>query len=290
MNGILVIDKPQGLTSFDVVAKVRRALHTKKCGHTGTLDPMATGVLPILLGSATKLSPFLMDTQKEYIATMLLGRSTDTLDITGTTIEQVDPETIQISEAAVRQVLGQFLGENQQEPPMYSALKKDGQRLYDLARQGITLELEKRPVTIYELELLQFELPYITFRAVTSKGTYIRSLIRDLGQELGVPAVMSALRRTLTGGFTLEQSVTLEELDSPGILGKIIQVEEPLLIYPELKLDDPFIGLLKNGVKLKDGRAVSGLTEGSYRIKTGAGEFIGLADYTNEELVLTWRV
>ncbi len=290
MNGILVIDKPAGLTSFDVVAKVRRTLHTKKCGHTGTLDPMATGVLPILLGSATKLSPFLMDSKKEYIATMLLGRDTDTLDITGTTTQTVAPEDIKVTEAEVRTAMGLFLGENLQEPPMYSALKKDGKRLYDLARAGITLELEKRPVTIYELELLDMELPYITFRAVTSKGTYIRSLIRDLGKELGVPSVMSALRRTMTGGFGLDQAVTLEELDSVGIIDKIIQVEEPLLVYPELLLDDSFIGLLKNGVKLKDGRAVSGLKQGSYRIKTKAGEFIGLADYTNEELVLTWRL
>lgn len=183
MNGILVIDKPAGLTSFDVVAKVRRTLHTKKCGHTGTLDPMATGVLPILLGSATKLSPFLMDSKKEYIATMLLGRDTDTLDITGTTTQTVAPEDIKVTEAEVRTAMGLFLGENLQEPPMYSALKKDGKRLYDLARAGITLELEKRPVTIYELELLDMELPYITFRAVTSKGTYIRSLIETWGKN-----------------------------------------------------------------------------------------------------------
>lgn len=290
MNGILVIDKPEGLTSFDVVDKVRRALHVKKVGHTGTLDPMATGVLPILLGSATKLSPFLMDSKKEYIATMLLGQSTDTLDITGTLTEQVDPAEIQITEAAVRAAMGKFTGEILQEPPMYSALKKDGKRLYDLARQGITLELEKRPVTIYELELLSFELPYLTFRAVTSKGTYIRSLIRDLGRELGVPAVMSALRRTMTGGFRIEEAVSLQELDTAGIVGRIIQVERTLLGYPCLALEDSFIGLLKNGVRLKDGRAVEGLAAGTYRIKTKDGELVGLADYLNEELVLTWRL
>ncbi len=290
MNGILVIDKPQGLTSFDVVAKVRRALHVKKCGHTGTLDPMATGVLPILLGSATRLAPYLMESKKEYLATLLLGKSTDTLDITGTTTIEIDPQDIRISEEDILRAMEKFKGEILQVPPMFSALKKDGKRLYDLARQGVVLELSARPVTIYEMELIKYEHPYITFRAVTSKGTYIRSLIRDLGIELGVPAAMSALRRTMTGGFRIEEAISLEELDTAGIIGKIIQVERTLTDYPELHLEDSFVGLLKNGVKLKDRRAVTGLNTGIFRLKSMDGELVGLAEYKNDELVLTWRL
>ncbi len=292
MNGILVIDKGRDLTSFDVVARVRRLAGEKKCGHTGTLDPMATGVLPILLGSATKLAPYLVDSKKEYIAAMVLGRSTDTLDVTGEVLEEIDAAQIVLTQEAIRSAMAGFTGDILQEPPMYSALKKDGQRLYDLARQGITLALEKRPVTVYELELLDYTHPIITFRAVTSKGTYIRSLVRDLAKALGVPGTMSDLRRTLTGGFTLDEAVTLEDLaalDRDQILDKIIQVEEPLAHYPQHCLSDVYVRLLKNGVHLKDPAAVKGLTDGTYRIKTHANELIGLAEFRDHELVLNWR-
>lgn len=212
MSGIIVIDKAQDYTSFDVVAVVRRLVGIKKVGHTGTLDPMATGVLPILVGSATKLAPYLVDTKKEYVATMVLGRSTDTLDVTGTITEEMDASSISFTKEQIEAAMAPLRGDILQVPPMFSALKKDGKRLYDLARQGITLELEPRPVTIYELELLEYQHPIIRFRAVTSKGTYIRSLVRDLAENLGVPGTMSDLRRTLTGGFSIAQSVSLDEL------------------------------------------------------------------------------
>ncbi|UUM12745.1 tRNA pseudouridine(55) synthase TruB [Clostridiaceae bacterium HFYG-1003] len=292
MDGILVIDKAEGLTSFDVVAKVRRLLREKKCGHTGTLDPMATGVLPVLLGSATKLSPYLMDTKKEYLATMVLGQSTDTLDRTGQVTEEADLSGHRISREQVVAALADLTGDILQEPPMYSALKKDGVRLYDLARQGVTLELEKRPVTIYELELTDYSFPSISFRAVTSKGTYVRSLVRDLARALGVPGTMTALRRTLTGGFPIEAAHRLDELealDREGIIGRIIQVEQPLLHYPEHQLAQEYLRLLTNGVRLKDPGATAGLTEGPYRIKSTEGELIGLAEYKDRELVLSWR-
>ncbi|KAF5064662.1 tRNA pseudouridine(55) synthase TruB [Proteiniclasticum sp. QWL-01] len=292
MDGILVIDKAEGLTSFDVVAKVRRLLREKKCGHTGTLDPMATGVLPVLLGSATKLSPYLMDTKKEYLATMVLGQSTDTLDRTGQVTEEADLSGHRISREQVVAALADLTGDILQEPPMYSALKKDGVRLYDLARQGVTLELEKRPVTIYELELTDYSFPSISFRAVTSKGTYVRSLVRDLARALGVPGTMTALRRTLTGGFPIEAAHRLDELealDREGIIGRIIQVEQPLLHYPEHQLAQEYLRLLTNGVRLKDPGATAGLTEGLYRIKSTEGELIGLAEYKDRELVLSWR-
>lgn len=293
MKGILVIDKVQGFTSFDVVAKVRRLVGEKKCGHTGTLDPMATGVLPILLGSATKLAPYLVDTKKEYIATMLLGRSTDTLDVTGETTEEIEASSIVLTRAMILEAMVPLTGDILQVPPMFSALKKDGQRMYDLARKGINLELEARPVTVYEMELLDYNHPYITFRAVTSKGTYIRSLIRDLASAMGVPGTMSDLRRTLTGGFSIEEAVTLEDLeklDRDEIVDKIIQVEQVLADFKEHCLADAYIRLLQNGVRLKDPAAVAGLLEGTYRIITEKQEMIGLAEYKNHELVLNWRV
>lgn len=292
MDGILVIDKPSGWTSFDVVAKVRRLTGEKKCGHTGTLDPMATGVLPVLLGSATKLTPYLMDTKKEYLCTMALGESTDTLDSTGQVTESLAILPGTITREAVEAALVPLRGEIAQIPPMYSALKKDGQRLYDLARQGITLELEARPVTIYELELTSFDFPVIEFRAVTSKGTYVRSLVRDIAAALGVPGTMTALRRTLTGGFPIETAVTLKdlaELDRNAIIGKMIQVEEPLAHYPCHTLDDRHLQLLRNGVRLRDPGAAVGLAPGIWRIHNRQDELIGLAEFSNAELALIWR-
>lgn len=292
MSGIIVIDKAQDYTSFDVVAVVRRLVGIKKVGHTGTLDPMATGVLPILVGSATKLAPYLVDTKKEYVATMVLGRSTDTLDVTGTITEEMDASSISFTKEQIEAAMAPLRGDILQVPPMFSALKKDGKRLYDLARQGITLELEPRPVTIYELELLEYQHPIIRFRAVTSKGTYIRSLVRDLAENLGVPGTMSDLRRTLTGGFSIAQSVSLDELkklDRAEIVDKMRQVEQVLVHFKEHHLSDSYIHLLLNGVRLKDPAAVEGLENGMYRIKTHENKLIGLAEFNNQELVLNWR-
>lgn len=292
MDGILIINKPAGLTSFDVVARVRRLTREKKCGHTGTLDPMATGVLPVLLGSATKLAPFLVDSNKEYLAGMELGRTTDTLDITGQVTKEVPLTESAPLREAVEQAMAGFLGDILQVPPMYSALKKDGQRMYDLARQGITLELQARPVTIYELELLSYRFPCLSFRAVTSKGTYIRSLVRDLGESLGYPAVMTSLERTLTGGFSIKEAITLEELetlDRMGIIGKMIQAERPLERYPELLLNERLIRLLLSGVRLRDPEAVAALESGLYRLKNTKRELIGLTEFADGELIVKWR-
>lgn len=292
MNGILVIDKAKDYTSFDVVAIVRRLVGIKKVGHTGTLDPMATGVLPILVGSATKLAPYLVDTKKEYIATMVLGRSTDTLDVTGRITEEVDVASFSFTKEQIEDAMASLQGDILQVPPMFSALKKDGKRLYDLARQGISLELEPRPVTVYELELLDYQHPVIRFRAVTSKGTYIRSLVRDLAKHLGVPGTMSDLRRTLTGGFSISQAVSLDDLkklDRAEIVDKMRQVEQVLVHFKEYHLSDSYIHLLLNGVRLRDPAAVEGLEDGMYRIKTHENKLIGLAEYKNQELVLNWR-
>lgn len=210
MNGILVIDKPQDYTSFDVVAIVRGLLRQKKIGHTGTLDPMATGVLPLLLGSAARAQPFLPKTDKEYLAEFQLGITTDTQDITGRLLSKKE---FHGTAAEVSAALSAFRGEILQVPPMYSAVWKDGVRLYDLARQGITVEREARPITVHTLELLSFEESAARgrLRVKCSKGTYIRTLCEDIGNALGCGGVLLSLRRTEACGYTLKDCLPLEE-------------------------------------------------------------------------------
>ena len=213
-EGILPIYKPTDFTSHDVVAKCRGILRMKRIGHTGTLDPAVTGVLPLCLGRATRMVEYLQELPKEYKATLVLGIATDTEDMTGNVVEQADH--IVVTEAQVREVLSRFVGTISQIPPMYSALKQDGKRLYELAREGKIVERQPREVTIHELELLSFQgggpHPQISFRVLCSKGTYIRTLCVDIGQALGVPAVMSQLVRTMSAGFTEEKCLTLEEV------------------------------------------------------------------------------
>ncbi|CAM2890648.1 tRNA pseudouridine(55) synthase TruB [Paenibacillus sediminis] len=213
LEGILPVYKPAGFTSHDVVAKVRGILRTKRIGHTGTLDPMVTGVLPLCIGRATRMVEYLQDLPKEYKATLRLGVATDTEDLTGNTIEQV-PD-VQVSEEDVRTVLERFVGVISQVPPMYSAVKVDGKRLYELAREGKTIERKAREVTIYELELTSFDIDEyteISFRVLCSKGTYIRTLCVDIGRELGVPSTMAKLERTMSAGIPLSRCLTFEQI------------------------------------------------------------------------------
>lgn len=213
MNGILIVNKPMDFTSFDAVAVTRKASKQKKIGHCGTLDPNATGVLPVLLGAATKAQDILPNHDKEYIAELKFGIETDTLDIWGEVIKE---EQSNVTREQFEEILKNFRGEIMQVPPMYSALKKDGQRLYDLARQGIEVKREARPVTVYSLTAEDFseENQTAKIRVSCSKGTYIRSLIDDIGKALGTFAVMTALQRTSACGFTLENAITIEELKS----------------------------------------------------------------------------
>ena len=212
MDGMILIDKPQSFTSFDVVAVMRGLFHQKKVGHTGTLDPMATGVLPILLGKATRCAPFLEDTNKEYQAQFQLGTATDTQDSTGNVVAVSEHK---VTRQELEQVLPQFRGEILQLPPMYSAVQKDGQRLYVLARQGIEVEREKRPVTIFKCELVSFDenTQTGTLCVACSKGTYIRTLCHDIGEKLGCGGCMEALMRTRVGRFELKDSISLKELE-----------------------------------------------------------------------------
>ena len=210
MQGMILLDKPEGMTSFSAVSAVKRIFGEKRVGHTGTLDPMATGVLPILLGRATRLCELMLTADKRYTAEILLGVETDTLDITGNVIKEIDCD---ITAAEFESVCSRFIGEYEQVPPMFSAIKKGGVRLYDLARQGVEIEREARLVNIKKLDIIEKsgKNKFIT-DVICSKGTYIRSLADDLGKALGVGATLTMLRRTETAGYTADMCVTLDEL------------------------------------------------------------------------------
>ena len=211
MNGIINVYKEKGFTSFDVVAKLRGILKQKKIGHTGTLDPDAVGVLPVCLGNETKLCDMLTYKKKEYIAEFVLGKVTDTQDISGQVLSETE---VTCSESEVRDVIASFVGTYEQLPPMYSAIKVDGKRLYELARQGKEVERKTRPVTMYEIEVLHMELPQVTIRVLCSKGTYIRTLCHDIGQKLLCGATMTSLERTMSGQFSKDTAFTLAEIEA----------------------------------------------------------------------------
>lgn len=250
MDGILCIDKPEEMTSFLCVAIIRRLLGVKKVGHAGTLDPNATGVLPLLIGRATKTLDRLPVHDKSYTATLRFGAVSDTLDVWGTVTETGKPiPTLAEIEAA----LPRFRGDILQVPPMTSALKKDGVRLYDLARQGIEIERQARPVTIYSLDLLDYNEKegLLTLHCACSKGTYIRSLCDDLGRVLGCGAVMTALRRTEAAGYPLSACITIDEakaLAEEGTLAdRILPIETALAAYPAITVSAPQAGRFRNG-------------------------------------------
>lgn len=247
-NGIINIHKEAGFTSHDVVAKVRGILRQKKIGHTGTLDPEATGVLPVCLGSGTKLCDMLTDRDKEYVAELLLGVSTDSQDTTGRILRE---SPVTASEAWVRETVLDFLGEYEQIPPMYSALKVDGRRLYELARAGKVVERKARRVFIRELEVLDISLPVVRMRVVCSKGTYIRTLCSDIGEKLGCGGAMQSLVRTRVGRFALEDAVTLTQLEAlrdAGRIGEVLMpVDRPFEDCPMLHVTEQFGRLLQNG-------------------------------------------
>ncbi len=227
MDGLLLIDKPEGLTSHDVVYRVRRRGRFKKVGHTGTLDPFATGVLPLCIGRATRLAGLLLLEDKGYDATLRLGICTDTLDREGAVVAElpVDPD---IDAARIESVLARFRGPILQRPPMYSAVKVQGKALYRYAREGVEIERAERQVTIHRLELLSVTLPAISIRVLSSKGTYVRVLAQEIGEALGTGAHLTALRRTATGPFTLAQAITLEAFDAHLEAGTLEQVMLPM--------------------------------------------------------------
>lgn len=248
MQGFLLIDKPEGMTSFSAVSRIKRLASEKRVGHTGTLDPMATGVLPIFLGRATALSSILLEAEKQYTATVKLGITTDTCDITGNILSE---KSVTVTEAELLSVLENFKGEIEQVPPMYSALKKDGVRLYELARRGEEVEIEPRKVTINELILKNFDGNTFQIFVSCSKGTYIRSLCRDIGETLGCGATMTELRRNATCGFSEEDCVKLDDL-TPDNISEFLKSEE----YAVRHLREIFISE-KQAIRFSNGGQLS---------------------------------
>ena len=270
-DGILIVDKPQGFTSHDVVAKIRKIIGTKKVGHTGTLDPMATGVLVVCVGAATKLVEYFTAKDKVYEAKIKLGIKTDTADITGNIIETSDINVVKsISEEKIREVIKTFIGKQKQLPPMYSSIKVNGMKLYEYARKGIEVKVEPRDIEIFDIFDVKVEGDEIIYTVHCSKGTYIRSLCEDIAKKLGTVGTMSYLRRIKTGDFSIENAITLEE----------IQEEK---IYPIEKLFDNKIHIEKDLNKLLNGMEIPcGKPDGLYSLYTNC--YIGIGKIKDKKL------
>lgn len=270
MNGIVIVDKPQGWTSQDVTARLRRVFGTRRIGHGGTLDPMATGVLPVFVGRATRAVEFFEHAEKTYETVLLLGKKTDTQDVTGTVLEE---RAVDVTESQVEEVLTRFRGEIMQVPPMYSALKVNGQKLYELARKGKQVERQPRPVTVYELTVLSFENNRLSLRVRCSKGTYIRTLCEDIGQALGCLGCMEALRRTQAGEYRLEDAVALEDLLESSTPESCLRGMDTMFArYPAVKLTANQEKRCRNGNSF-----TRPMSDGIYRAYGENGEFLMLA-------------
>ncbi len=286
MQGLLLLNKPEGITSFSAVKKIKWLSGEKRVGHTGTLDPLATGVLPIFLGRATALSSVLLDADKGYVATVKLGITTDTCDITGTVLCK---KKASVTREELQDTLNTFLGEIEQTPPMYSALKKDGIRLYDLAREGKMVEIEPRKIRINSLELLEFEGDTFKISVSCSKGTYIRSLCRDIGEKLGCGATMTALLRTETGGFSIDDTVSLDDLTKENIADCLLSEEQALLHLDSLDVTEKQAIRFSNGGQLAYERLKkTDFCEGQLVRVRCNGRFlgVGLADNKNNQIAI----
>jgi tRNA pseudouridine55 synthase len=258
----VLVDKPAGLTSHDVVARVRRALKTRAAGHTGTLDPFATGLLIVLVGRATRLARFVENQPKQYLATAQLGAQTSTDDVTGEVIFS-SPAGREVAEVRIREELAGFLGTHPQRPPQFSAKRVGGERSYRKARRGETVELADAMVTVHDIELVHYHPPHLCFRAVVSPGTYLRAIARDLGTRLGVGAHLTALRREAIGSISVEDAVAINELGAHALLSP----ETALRDLPHVTLDQPAREAVIHGRAVKD-RAASG--------RRGSGEVVAL--------------
>ncbi len=281
MNGVIIIDKPKGKTSHDIVSILRKKFGTRRVGHTGTLDPMATGVLPVCIGNATRASDMMTESDKRYTATFMLGKRTDTLDIEGTVLEE---KSVNVTEDEIRSAVNAFIGKIDQIPPMYSAIKKNGQKLYDLARKGIEIEREPRPITIHSIEITDINIPYVTIDVFASKGTYIRSLCDDIGTRLGTGAVMTALCRTYTAGFSIDDAYTLEELDTIEDLETTLKPTDMMFSdLPEIHLNEKQEKSIVNGVRMTWRNGEDGQ---KYRVYGADGRFLCVSRLTDMRLVL----
>lgn len=288
IHGVVNINKEKGYTSHDVVAKLRGIVGQKKIGHTGTLDPDATGVLPVCLGKATKLCDMLTDKRKTYETVMLLGKTTDTQDTSGTVLSEAS--TSDIDETMVTECIGEFVGDYLQMPPMYSALKVNGKKLYELARQGIEVERKKRPVVIHEIHILEIDLPRVRMEISCSKGTYIRTLCHDIGQKLGCGACMEELTRTKVGRFELADSFNLQQVEEMKESGRLEEIIVPIDAmfseYEAVTIKKEFAAFAYNGnlfmpkhicekITLTDGKQV--------RVYDEEGTFIAIYAFQKEK-------
>ncbi len=286
LNGLILLDKPEGFTSFKAAAALRRIYGTKRVGHTGTLDPMATGVLPIMIGRATRLCSLVLESDKRYTATVRLGITTDSLDITGEVLSEIVPC---VSDEQLKEALEKFTGEYDQIPPMFSAIKKDGVRLYDLARQGKEVEREPRRIKIYEINLLERQGDEFKIDVLCSKGTYIRSLADDLGKYLGCGACLTALRRTKTAQFDISQCVTLEQIESDPEK-HLLPCEMAVDYLKEVSLSEGQARRFSNGAELSADRLkMPEHSDGElFRVKFGE-RFLGLAEFKEETNALNTK-
>ena len=270
MNGIVIVDKPQGWTSQDVTARLRRVYATRRIGHGGTLDPMATGVLPVFVGRATRGVEFFEHAEKTYDTVLLLGRTTDTQDVTGATLAE---KAVHLSPADIERVLPRFRGDILQVPPMYSALKVNGKKLYELARKGQEVERQPRPITVFELTNLGFDGTRLSLRVKCSKGTYIRTLCQDIGEALGCGGCMEALRRVRAGEYGIEDAVPLEQLLESETPERYLRSLDTMFAHC------PAVTLTANQEKrCRNGNPFSSpLPQGTYRAYSQSGEFLMLA-------------
>jgi tRNA pseudouridine55 synthase len=287
MDLIIALNKPKDITSQDAVTKVKKILKIKKAGHTGTLDPMATGLLLVCINKATRLASYFCNLDKEYRAVMKLGETTDTQDAYGKIIAKSDK--IEINNTIIEKTLILFKGRISQQPPMYSALKHEGQPLYKLARKGIEVDRKQREVSIYDIDLLNINSPYVTFRVACSKGTYIRTLCDDIGKKLGVGAHLFELERTAIGSFRIANSLTIEELISinePDGKG-VYTMDKALSWMPELKINEATIKGVRHGNPVKINRTLEisddfNTAEG-IRIKSPDGELLAVGSFSDEK-------
>lgn len=282
MNGVLNIFKPKGMTSFDVVRIVKKVCNTGKVGHTGTLDPEATGVLPVCIGKATKIIDYIMNSQKVYEVKFKLGIRTTTYDLEGDIVEERD--TNHLNDEEILDTIKSFVGEYSQVPPMYSALKQNGVRLYELARKGIEVEREGRLITIYNIEDVKINNPYVTMKVTCSKGTYIRSLCYDIGEKLDVCAAMTDLNRCETSIFKQEDSININDLNQENVNEYLLSMEEALNQYEKIEVNDRYVKLLINGVRVADSRFTNYSIDLDklYRVYDKQGNFIGLGGKNNQ--------
>lgn len=288
IHGIINVYKEKGFTSHDVVAKLRGIVGQKKIGHTGTLDPDATGVLPVCLGKATKLCDLLTDKNKTYEAVLLLGKTTDTQDITGEVLEEKSTEAL--TEEKVREAIEGFIGDYEQIPPMYSALKVNGKKLYELAREGKVIERKARPVKILDIQILEIDLPKVRMEVSCSKGTYIRTLCHDIGEKLGCGGCMESLIRTRVSTFRIEDAKTLDEIETLKQERKLAELLVPIdamfPFYPKITVKDDWKAFAKNGnpLDLKMLKEACGQDEETQvRLYDESGKFIAIYQWKEKK-------